>query len=122
MTDSKKRIAHHFNLSTPYILESWMRSITYVRNLCAHHSRLWNRTLTLKPQLLQRPKYAWLSSNNINPNKLFAFISCTLYLLKAINPNTSTGIHIHELLEKYPKVNIKAMGFPKNWEKEELWM
>ncbi|WP_278044002.1 Abi family protein [Legionella nautarum] len=23
------------------IIKSWMRSLTYTRNLCAHHSRLW---------------------------------------------------------------------------------
>ncbi|MEQ9286360.1 MAG: Abi family protein [Cyclobacteriaceae bacterium] len=81
ITDAKKRIARHFKLPTPYVLESWMHSITYVRNLCAHHSRLWNRTLTLKPQLLRKPKNAWLSSNNVNPSKLFAFLSCSLYLV-----------------------------------------
>lgn len=121
ITDAKKRIAHHFQLPTPYILESWMHSLTYVRNLCAHHSRLWNRTLTLKPQLLRKPKNIWLSSNDVNPNKLFAFLSCSLYLLKVINPNTRTGTHFRELLQKYPDINVNAMGFPGNWEKEELW-
>ena len=94
---AKKGIAKHFNLPNPYILESWMHSMTYVRNLCAHHSRLWNRTLTLKPQLLKKPKNPWLSSNNINPNKLFAFLSCSLYLLRVINqpehPNRNTSVN-----------------------------
>jgi abortive infection bacteriophage resistance protein len=120
-SSAKKEIAKHFMLPNPYILESWMHSITYVRNLCAHHSRLWNRTLTLKPQLLRNSKNVWLSNNNINPNKLFAFLSCSLYLLKVVNPKTRTGKHFRELLNKYPKVNVRAMGFPSNWEKEELW-
>ena len=118
---AKKKIAKHFMLPNPYILESWMHSMTYVRNLCAHHSRLWNRTLTLKPQLLRKPKSIWLSTNNINPNKLFAFLSCSLYLLKVINPNTRTGAHFRELLNKYPNINLRAMGFPKSWEQEKLW-
>ncbi|MDE6380839.1 MAG: Abi family protein, partial [Muribaculaceae bacterium] len=24
-------------------MESWLHAIVYVRNICAHHSRLWNR-------------------------------------------------------------------------------
>ena len=31
------------------VLASWLHSISYVRNLCAHHSRVWNRRLTIKP-------------------------------------------------------------------------
>lgn len=121
ITDAKKRIARHFKLPTPYVLESWMHSITYVRNLCAHHSRLWNRTLTLKPQLLRKPKNTWLSSNNVNPSKLFAFLSCSLYLVKVINPNTRTGTRFRKLFEKYPNINLNAMGFPLNWKQEDLW-
>ena len=27
------------------ILSSWIHTLVYIRNLCAHHSRIWNRTL-----------------------------------------------------------------------------
>ena len=36
------------------LFEGWIISLVYVRNICAHHSRLWNRTLTLKPGVLER--------------------------------------------------------------------
>lgn len=32
-------------------LESWMHHCVYVRNLCAHHSRLWDRVWAIKPEL-----------------------------------------------------------------------
>lgn len=121
MSDSKKAIARHFHLPTPYILESWMQSITYVRNVCAHHSRLWNRVLTLKPQLPKNTRNPFLGNRDINPNKLYAFLSCCLYLLKVINPKTNFGTHFRQLLKTYPTVNLKAMGFPENWEQEVLW-
>lgn len=28
------------------LLWRWMRNLNYLRNVCAHHSRLWNRTMT----------------------------------------------------------------------------
>lgn len=37
---AKKEIANHFGISQPIVFQSWIRSITYVRNVCAHHSRL----------------------------------------------------------------------------------
>ncbi|MEN2508882.1 Abi family protein [Stutzerimonas stutzeri] len=28
------------------MITSWLKSITLLRNLCAHHSRLWNTSIT----------------------------------------------------------------------------
>ena len=33
----KKRVARQFNLPQHEVLESWMRSVTVLRNYCAHH-------------------------------------------------------------------------------------
>ncbi|MDP3556805.1 MAG: Abi family protein, partial [Bacteroidota bacterium] len=37
----KKEIGNHFSIHHE-VLNSWVESLTYVRNLCAHHSRIWN--------------------------------------------------------------------------------
>ncbi len=44
-----------------------------------------------------------------------------LYLLQTINPNNSFSKRFNDLLEKYPNVDIRAMGFPVNWQKEDIW-
>ena len=36
----------------PFILRSWLRHLTYVRNICAHHSRLFNRVMTTRPTMI----------------------------------------------------------------------
>ena len=41
----------HYN-----IMSSWLHSFTYLRNLCAHHSRLWNRKFTVKPKVANKLK------------------------------------------------------------------
>lgn len=59
--DSKKAVAHHFGLHTN-VLTSWLETLSYVRNSCTHHSRLWNRKLpkpTLWPEVTDS---TWLSS------------------------------------------------------------
>jgi abortive infection bacteriophage resistance protein len=33
------------------LLSSWLHALSYIRNICAHHSRLWNRILTIKPTI-----------------------------------------------------------------------
>lgn len=122
MCRAKKRVAQSFSVS-PYILESWMQSTTYIRNIVAHHARLWNRKLTTRPTLLEFvPKdRVWLSSNDIPANKLYAFCACIMYLKKTINPGTSFGKRLTELVNRYPVVDVRQMGFPVNWKKEAIW-
>ncbi len=121
MSKAKKTVSKHFKVPTPYILESWMHSLTFVRNICAHHGRLWNRTLTLKPQKLKTNHPLWLRNDNIQNGKIYLFLSCCLYLLKTINPENTFPEKFRKLIDKYPSVNLAAMGFHSDWKAEALW-
>jgi abortive infection bacteriophage resistance protein len=120
MSQAKKDISTHFGVSNPYILESWMQSITYVRNICAHHSRLWNRILTIKPKVLSKPTNQWISGSPPN-DRTYYFLCCGLYLLKAINTRTRFVNQLKILLKRYPSLPIESMGFPDDWEDDKFW-
>ena len=47
----KKQVAKSVGLPQYTYLESWMRSLTVLRNCCAHHARAWNRRYPAMPQL-----------------------------------------------------------------------
>ena len=120
MSDGKKRIARHFGIGNPIVLESWMQSITYVRNICAHHSRLWNRILTVRPTYLERPTNLWITQSPDN-EKAYYFTCCVLYMLRSINPNAGFVKHFQNLLGRYPKTKFESMGFPVNWNRDAFW-
>jgi abortive infection bacteriophage resistance protein len=121
-TGEKKKIADHFMLGHPKVLESWMHSISYIRNICAHHSRLWNRTLTIRPTLPNVTKQSWLNSNDtVVDNKIYAVLCCIYYMMKVVNPTTSFKVGLQNLFTEYPQVDISRMGFDKNWSEEPLW-
>lgn len=121
-SDAKKAIANHFGLSSPYVCESWLQSLAYVRNACAHHSRLWNRILTVKPQTLKtRPSTGvWLESAPKN-DKIYYFLSCALFMSRSINPRTRFVSHLKSLIGRYPHLPLSSMGFTEGWEKEAFW-
>ncbi len=131
LSQEKKDITRHFHLTLPDILESWMRSISYVRNLCAHHSKLWNRTLILRPMIPRNPVGQWLKVNplinkmdgekQIELERIYVFLSCCIYLLKIINPDTHFILKFKNLLKQYPEIEMIEMGFPALWEDEPLW-
>lgn len=117
----KKDIATHFN-SKVSILESWLRSLNFVRNACAHHSRLWNRKLPLKPLIPVRKGNRFLIHVEEDTNKrLYGILSCLLYLIKVISPQTRFQERVKVLFEEFPDVNIRHIGFPQTWLEEDIW-
>lgn len=57
----KSRIANEFGLNSHKDLSSWLRTITFIRNLIAHHSRLWNRVMVNKYSWPNNSRYPLLS-------------------------------------------------------------
>jgi len=117
---AKKDFAKEFALPD-VVLESWLHSLVYIRNLSAHHARLWNRIFSVKPLFPKSISNTWLSNKGIRNDKLFFFLSVMLYLLNIIELKNTFKQDLHDLFQKYPNVNKIAMGFPINWQAEPLW-
>jgi abortive infection bacteriophage resistance protein len=117
----KKNICRDFGVIHYSVLESWLHSICHVRNICAHHGRLWNRRLTAPPELPKSPIFQFLTNTNLNINKLYPILCCMTYILHIISPSNNFNSNLKELLCTFPIVNIKEMGFPKDWENEPIW-
>ncbi len=77
----KKRIASAFGLAHPIVLQSWVHAFAQLRNICAHHGRLWNRRLTTTPQLPNNPLYPFLNNTSIHTNKIYTILRSCLYLV-----------------------------------------
>lgn len=121
------RISKHFGLHHD-VFKSWIESIIYIRNICAHHGRLWNIELTKKPIWPKSPHNFWVSkwenrnqkSNNQKLN-LYAALCVTIYLLDTVNPYNKFRDKLNDLLKSYPEIKIKNMGFSEDWKEEKLW-
>lgn len=126
----KREIARYFGLSEK-VLSSWLHSIVYLRNICAHHARLWNREMQIQPMIPRKPHKTFLNetyyissetgqSFQMN-NKTWFILSMVIYLMNTINPKHSIQSRFQELLTKYPNIDTRAMGFPDGWQFEPLW-
>ncbi len=117
----KKQIARELGLPQHLYLESWIKSLSVLRNCIAHHARIWNRKYPWKPQIPKKLQSPWIYDTTISHEKLYAQLCCIVYLLNAIDPNNDFKQSLKALLSKYPIVDISAMGFPKLWYNEALW-
>jgi len=121
ISPAKKAVARHFGLGHPKVLESWMQSFSYVRNICAHHSRLFNRVLTVKPTYPTNTANPWLMDTDFHHAKVYGLLSCAVYLLKTIQPDTTIPSRLKDLLIQYPQIRPHQLGMSADWENEQLW-
>ena len=64
-----------------------------------------------------------INLKNLKRDGLYINLCCIKYLVDNINPNNNLGSEILGLLENYKhNVDLDKMFFPKNWNKDELWM
>ncbi len=123
----KKRVADFFDVSHT-TFASWLHTLAYVRNICAHHSRLWNRDLAIEPKKILKPRGSWIDESFENNKRVFYFLCTLRYLLLRVNPQNSMTQKIENLFDKYPTVPIKFLGIPSDgegnlldWKSEPLW-
>lgn len=117
----KKEITKYYGLNDVGVLESWMHSFSNIRNICAHHSRLWNRRLTAHIKLPTHPKNSFINNKFILPYKMYASLCCIKYVLDIISPNNTFKERLLELMKTCPLAQEKEMGFPKNWKEDNFW-
>ncbi len=120
-TRMKKDLALDFGLNVP-ILGSWLRAINQVRNICAHHSRLWNREFGIRPMLPYKDIFPdWHAPVEITDKRLFGILTVLHFLLKQVAPQSHWRQRLAALFADYPDIPLRFMGFPANWENSPLW-
>lgn len=113
----QREIARHFNLG-PEHLSSWMQCLTIVRNTCAHHSQLWDRTLVKKPQGVKRLK----GILNCDNRKYYTAAVIIKDMLSSISLSSTWPKRLGQLLNQACPVKYHShMGFPENWEMTPFW-
>ena len=119
----KETIAHRFGLTMnrgPEILGQYMHSMTIIRNLCAHGSRIYNRLFEQKPSLNKKEQALLIrrEDGTMDNAHFFGFFLIMRRLLPAENFAEMKEAVI-ALTEKYPFVRMDYYGFRDDW-KEKL--
>jgi abortive infection bacteriophage resistance protein len=112
--EDKNHIAKSYYQAPAVYLESWLKCLSYVRNICAHYGRMYNRPLTSKPRL--HPKAKRLG---IRQDRIFAHLYVLKQLISDRNKwNNSFIIRLQSLLAEFEHVvELDCIGFPEDWEK-----
>ena len=123
----QQKVADEFHVR-PAVLHSWFALIQRVRNVCAHHGRLWNRHLQnplsvtpgSQPQLA--PLIACLKAQTLQScTTVFSALSVILYCLQIVRPQSGWKGRCKSMLAGTTQFVRNGMGVPANWQNLSLW-
>lgn len=117
--DIKRRFASSIGVPDQFAV-SWMHSLCYVRNVCAHHKRLWNRTLSIKPRLPDSSRY-WPYGVTRNDG-LYAILVIVRHCLSKLAPQCRWRERLFALFDAHPRVPLEGMQIPTDWRARAPWL
>lgn len=116
-------VAKIYHLQSGSHLQSHLHAFNFIRNVSAHHSRLWNRAIVFKASLKGLSDKQWQA---LSVRKVFVYFCLMKRMLDVICPNSKWNERFLALLDEFPQVengavSLKQMGVeldPKLW---RLW-
>jgi abortive infection bacteriophage resistance protein len=102
------------------VLESWCKHLTIVRNICAHHSRLWNRVFPITPMIPTSRMSRLVDEFERGSRRLYNSLVALLHLMDVIAPDHSwrgvLRVHLQTCV-----LDLRYMGFPDDWQSRQIW-
>lgn len=114
----QKQIAQRFNIRSAEIMASWFHTLSHLRNLAAHHNRIWNRSFKAFPP----GKLNGYESHMNNPSTLYSRLVVLKYLSDQVSWSDGLKNQLDTLMAEKPScVTWPKMGFIENWKQTPLW-
>lgn len=125
--EDKQSISIKYGLDDWRVMQSWLRTINHIRNIAAHHGRLWNKNLIDQPKLPKASSISGFDGINITRSvvsRVYFPLCILLHLLDRISPHSSWRDRTRSLLKSFPSgpgLSLNSMGCPADWELHWIW-
>ena len=122
-TASKKEVIQALQMPTIEILEQVLHTLTPVRNICAHHGRLWNRRLPMSLPVIRRLQGSLVPPDapDRQSHYLYNYLVVLSALMAAINPGSTWTMRTKAFVETLDDLDRRSMGFPADWRNRAPW-
>jgi len=118
---TKKAIAKYYGFRDSSVFASWIRQLSIVRNVCAHHARLWNKIISITPAFpkkldIQEYVDLFVTANDkySSPRRLYNILLIMQYLLCKIGLEKTHFLEDVRDITSEHNINLERMGFPQN--------
>ena len=99
-------------------LAVWLQQLTIIRNTCAHHGRLWNKSFVPAPTTAFRTQAGFEYLPVGQSERIYGALIIMAHILNITSPGTSWPEKVNLLLDdsflSNPLVDHRSLGIPKN--------
>lgn len=116
-----KKVAADFDFADEQ-LRSWIKAVFALRNLCAHHARLLNRVIGVKPAIpAKKREPLWRQEPLFDYDRVGILLTICFIWLRKITPTTQWKQRMLDLFDDYPDISSTDLGMPMEWQNHPLW-
>jgi abortive infection bacteriophage resistance protein len=120
------RVARDVGFPSKEILEAVLQNLAYIRNVCAHHARLWNRRLVKRlpiiKQLGAEIEVEEGHGQRKAVNLIYNVFVVLLDFLRGHHPESLFQKELRSLIDRISEEQRRWMGFPKDWRDRTTWV
>lgn len=120
-------IARKYGLSQGHEMATWLRAINLVRNISAHHGRLWNKNIADRPKLpaSQPHNFLYHLVQDVRAQtRVYGTLCLIQLMMRKISPQGEWSVRLKELCLRFPESRVVALrdaGFVDGWQDLPLW-
>ncbi len=127
--DLQSTVAKDLGMPSRKVLIGTLQLLSYVRNICAHHGRLWNRQTVKRLPLIKRLRADLVvktttvrgSTQSQPANYVYNAIVVLVHLLRHQSHDTTFPARMLALVETRTNRQRASMGFPSDWKERPCW-
>jgi abortive infection bacteriophage resistance protein len=118
----KSEVARDLGLISREVLDGAIQLLAYIRNICAHHGRLWNRrTVKRLPNIRRFAQDLVMSSASEADNSIYNVLVLLIHLIRHQSDISTFPKRLHDLIIGRTSQQRIDMGFPKDWLSRPAW-
>ncbi|WP_306094388.1 Abi family protein [Qipengyuania flava] len=121
----KIQVARDLGFPSIKTFEGALQLLAYVRNICAHHARFWNRKTVKRAPIIDKMRSDLQLTNASGTlevdNSVYNALTLIAHTLRSQSPDTSFSTRVSSLLSKQPSWQLRLMGFPTDWRRRPIW-
>ena len=124
-TGLRGKLAKDIGFPTRETFKGSFQALAYVRNICAHHGRLWNRRFVKRIPIIRNLKSDQILEEHkgqLQPaNLLYNYLVIILFVIRHQQTGSEYLDRLKDTLEAASPRLLSHMGFPENWQNRPAW-
>ncbi|MCT0230972.1 Abi family protein [Synechococcus sp. CS-1324] len=123
----KSNVARSLGIPSAQVLNGVLHSLNLLRNISAHHGRLWNRLIVKRLPKIKKYQHHFVMEDadgeGVQPTKkLYNYLAVMAIIVRKVAPLSTWPMRISAVISDMPTEQQQDMGCPVDWEKQELWI